>query len=330
MASQTDVEYAYRLILGREPENVDAVKRHAEANSSLDDLRAKFLASPEFKSKMAASGTVALKPLDWKRIEVDVHVSVADLNTMIRHVEATWERLALREPYWSVCTNEKYRAAAIGDSKAEFFASGGSLVNTLRACAARYGIALEDYNNCFELGCGVGRVTIWLSRLFSHVVASDISAPHLKLAKEALAKYACHNVDLLKLSGMRDLENLAEFDAFYSVIVLQHNPPPVMAYALKTILKKLRPGGIGYFQLPTYSQGYRFSAPDYLSQLADTGRMEMHVLPQDVLFALIEETGCQLLEVRENDYTGNPRDVSNTVLIRKLQSPIKISIATGR
>jgi SAM-dependent methyltransferase len=258
--------------------------------------------------------------LDWKKMKVDVHVSNADLNTMIRHVEATWEQLGRLEPHWSVLTDERFRAEAKGKNEAAFFASGEINAVTLRASAARYGIALEDYDSCFELGCGVGRITIWLARLFSHVVASDVSAPHLELAREALSKYACHNVELSKLGSLEDLENLPEFDAFFSQIVLQHNPPPVMAYMLKTVLLKLRPGGIGYFQLPTYILGYRFSALDYLSQLTHTGRMEMHVLPQDVLFDLIEKSGCQLLEVREDNKAGIAKGVSNTVLIRKRRS----------
>jgi hypothetical protein len=45
--------------------------------------------------------------------------------------------------------------------------------------------------------------------------------------------------------------------------------------------------------------------------------MEMHVLPQETLFALIEACGCQLLEIREDDRAGSASTVSNAVLVRK-------------
>ena len=39
--------------------------------------------------------------------------------------------------------------------------------------------------------------------------------------------------------------------------------------------------------------------------MKDTGGMEMHVLPQDALFELIEQSNCDLLEIREDGWTGN-------------------------
>jgi hypothetical protein len=48
MVSLTDVNYAYRLILGREPESQDTVQYLATNSAPLQDLRAKFFASKEF------------------------------------------------------------------------------------------------------------------------------------------------------------------------------------------------------------------------------------------------------------------------------------------
>ena len=48
----------------------------------------------------------------------------------------------------------------------------------------------------------------------------------------------------------------------------------------------------------------------------------MHVLPQDALFGLIERSNCELLEIREDGWTGNAQTVSNSVLVRK-RSPAK-------
>ena len=100
--------------------------------------------------------------------------------------------------------------------------------------------------------------------------------------------------------------------------MLQHNPPPVIAQILRTVFRKLRPAGIGYFQIHTFEQGYRFFATKYLNEVADprSRKMETHVLPQEALFALIEECECQLLEIRE-DGQGATTTISNRVLVRK-------------
>jgi hypothetical protein len=45
----------------------------------------------------------------------------------------------------------------------------------------------------------------------------------------------------------------------------------------------------------------------------------MHVLPQAVLFRLIEESDCELLDLREDDSTGSMDSVSNCLLVRKRQ-----------
>jgi 2-polyprenyl-3-methyl-5-hydroxy-6-metoxy-1,4-benzoquinol methylase len=320
MVSRADVEYAYRLFLDREPESASVVTALAEASSSLRDLRAKFLASPEFHAHevetTAFTNRSAPKPLDWGRSHVDVQVSPDELARMIRHVEAAWDELGRREPHWSVIIDDKYRTATLKDNIEGFFKSGEVDAESMRMSALRCGIRIENYKNCFELGCGVGRVTIWLARLFPHIIASDISLPHIDIAKKTAIQHGCQNVDWRKLDVLADLENLTEVDAFFSIIVLQHNPPPVITQILRTLLKKLQKNGIGYFQIPTYGLHYTFNARQYLDTLVHTGNMEMHLLPQDTLFSLIEDCGCQLLEIREDDRAG-PTMVSNAILVRK-------------
>jgi 2-polyprenyl-3-methyl-5-hydroxy-6-metoxy-1,4-benzoquinol methylase len=320
MVSREDVEYAYRLFLDREPESASIVTALAEATSSLRDLRTRFLASPEFQARGAGNAALtnqpAPKPLHWGRSHVDVQVSPDELVRMTRHIEAAWDDLGRREPYWSVIIDEKYRTTTLEENIEGFFKSGEADAEAMRMSAIRCGIRIEDYKNCFELGCGVGRVSIWLARLFPHIIASDISLPHIDIARKTAIQHGCRNVDWRKLDALADLESLTEFDAFFSIIVLQHNPPPVIAQILRTLLRKLQQNGIGYFQVPTYGLHYSFNARLYLDTLVHTGNMEMHVLPQDTLFSLIEDCGCQLLEIREDDRAG-PTMVSNAVLVRK-------------
>ena len=313
MLTVSDIEYAYRLFLGREPENSDVVRTLIESCESIGDLRARFLSSQEFQSHIGSSPNQRPR---GDRMPVELSVSRQTLARLIYHVEGTWQELGKSEPHWSVLTHETFLSNNIEQNKSSFFSTGEGAVDELRQTADRCGIDLANYRSCFELGCGVGRVTLWLSRTFPHVVAADISGPHLELAKESLARYNRDNVTFVKLSSIEDVERLSDFDVFYSLIVLQHNPPPVIALLLSQILRKLLPGGIAYFQVPTYAVGYRFNAREYIDGLTARG-MEMHVLPQDTLFQIINDCGCRLLEVREDNSTGDPNMVSNCVLAVK-------------
>ena len=52
-----------------------------------------------------------------------------------------------------------------------------------------------------------------------------------------------------------EMVNLERVDLVYSLIVLQHNPPPVIRLIVRAFLKALNPGGVAYFQVPTTVAG---------------------------------------------------------------------------
>jgi SAM-dependent methyltransferase len=105
------------------------------------------------------------------------------------------------------------------------------------------------------------------------------------------------------------------FDLWFSHIVLQHNPPPVIANVLRRMFSMLAPGGVAIFQVPTYSPGYRFNAEVYLAEPRQKN-IEMHCLPQPVVFKLAAQAGCIPLEVREDLAMGYPW-ISNIFVFRK-------------
>ncbi len=143
----------------------------------------------------------------------------------------------------------------------------------------------------------------------------------MKLAPAQFAKRGIHNVELRQLTSIDDLAALPEFDLFFSEIVLQHNPPPIMAAMLEQLFAKIRPGGYCLFQVPTYQQGYRFEAAAYISRSHELKRleqnMEMHILPQRVVFRLMRVAGIDPIEVVEDSLTGDPSFQSMTFFGRK-------------
>jgi hypothetical protein len=85
----------------------------------------------------------------------------------------------------------------------------------------------------------------------------------------------------------------------------------------------LRAGGIAIFQVPTYQQGYTFRVKEYLAR-PPTLDMEMHYIPQDVVFALIAEWHCKVLEVREDGWIGRGHSISNTFVVQRLAGPRRL------
>lgn len=318
--TESDVISAYRWFFDRDPESADVIENHLKAFGNKKAFRLALANSEEFKRKFFTSGVTNLttKPLNWPPIKVDVAVSSEQLIAMVRLVEGNWEALGQSEPHWSVLTNDRYKADKLNENEKIFYETGKNSFNLMTAAAARCGMEISDLNTCFELGCGVGRVTVWLAQQFRNVIAVDISRPHLLLAEEAAQNHAANNINFLHVNSLHALRDVPRFDCFYSVIVLQHNPPPVIHEILDILLSKLLSGGIAYFQVPTYRLGYSFDVDKYLNNAKISGQMEVHVLPQHALFALFAKHKCRILEIREDNWTGGREFISNSFLVQKM------------
>lgn len=319
MPSRDEVIYAYRLLLGREPESETVLNHYATELTSVQALRELFMNSPEFREKMAnhLAPPVPRPSLAGPRMNVELNLSPQDLATLFRRTAAQWEHLGSTEPHWSVITSQSYLQEHYKGNEAAFYMSGEVECKTFAAVMARAGLKLDPAHTCLELGCGVGRVTTALARRFATVLGVDISGAHLKLAAEYNRSKEIANIRLHHLANLESLPALGSFDVLYSRIVLQHNPPPVIGWLLQQLLGMLRAGGVAFFQVPTYNAGYRFQLSDYLRQQNQTS-MEIHYYPQEALLRLIQNAGCRLLELREDDSIGlSASAVSNTILVQK-------------
>lgn len=317
MVSREQVVEAYRLILGREPESEDAISNHMAAHKDLESLRLAMLHSPEFRR--VALYSPWLLPMDeCPRIDVETETDGDDrLRLLFERVAQSWNALGASEPYWSVLTDEAFRLDSFSQHARLYLESGESEVLRLMAWLDRNGVKPESLGGCLEFGCGTGRITRWLAKCFERVLACDVSEPHLKLAREHLEKAGCRNVEFRLMATLSLLDELPPADLIFSVIVLQHNPPPLIAHILRKLLDALRPGGVAFFQLPTYSRGYRFEVAKYLRSKARADSVEMHVLPQAEVFSIVASHSCEMLEVLPDSCVGDPDWISNTFLVRK-------------
>ena len=117
-------------------------------------------------------------------------------------------------------------------------------------------------------------------------------------------------------------------DLFYSQIVLQHNPPPLIMEILGSAFAGLRAGGLAYFQVPTYMNGYRFELETYLKDLRVHG-MEMHAVPQKAIFDLGFEHGLKTLDAQADGSIGHFGEWISTCFLMEKTSP-KPPAVTGQ
>ena len=182
-------------------------------------------------------------------------------------------------------------------------------------------VALPQGATCLELGCGVGRITAWLARRCGHVMATDISASHLALARDASRRAGRRNVEFHRLARIETIDALPAFDLFFSVIVLQHNPPPVIRAILDACSRGSRRAASRISRCRRIVPATSSAFDAYLRDEVGKGEMEMHVLPQSAILRAASEHGLELLEVIEDPYTGmRAGEVSNTFLFRKRES----------
>jgi hypothetical protein len=93
MVTRNEVIYAYRLLLGREPESEGVINEFLTVPdwASLRDL---FLQSAEFKAMTNPGQSIEL-PVDFMmspRSKVDVVISEEHFERLVRHVQTVWEK----------------------------------------------------------------------------------------------------------------------------------------------------------------------------------------------------------------------------------------------
>lgn len=245
-----------------------------------------------------------------------------DTNKMLAHIREVWSNYGKNETYWSVLTADTFLKKHLDDKNIDKFYKTGKetlrqIENTLKRCGEWEKLKRQD---CMEYGCGVGRVTIQLADLFQNVTGLDISPGHLQLAQQRIESVGIKNIKLQKVDSLDDLEKLPNFDFIFTVIVLQHNPPPIIAIIIEHFFKLLKIDGIVIFQVPVQINGYSFSVADYLKNVNKYDAMELHMLPQNAILKIAYENKCYPLEIHNDSWTGNnpSHTTSQTMVFKRI------------
>lgn len=311
------ISTAIRVLLDREPRDADEIADNAKRCTDMRSLRNSIIRSAEFKDKNPTLLWLNFSA-DEPPMKIQLETTEAERQALLQHIQSSWEHLGATEPHWSVLTADKFKQEHIAENEEAFYQTGKPNVEVLWQSLRRNGIDPTVLKSCLEYGCGLGRVTRWLAERFDQVYGYDISRAHLAGAGDYLKRRQFQNVVLRHIAAPGDVAQLEKTDLVYSVIVLQHNPPPIIAMIVRGLLMSLKPGGIAYFQVPTYQRGYNFSCAGYLGKVGGKKGMEMHALPQAEVFNIAAQAGAQVLEVFEDNWTGIVNGGrSNTFIIRK-------------
>jgi SAM-dependent methyltransferase len=258
----------------------------------------------------------------WKRLvaprqPIELTAGPDDIDALFDVVERVWSAYGGVDPYWSVLTHPEYRGQPDAAVIESFYASGADEAGLVRDALARHGAAPGDLRVMLDFGCGLGRASSWFVRDFAEVIGVDLSTGHLEIAGRYMAEHGHANFRPLRLEGPATLERLPAFDALFSRLVLQHNPPPLTGFVIDRLLGRLAPGGFAILQAPTFQAQYRFRLARYLAAKDQVHEMELHPFPMWALFRIARARRCEVLEVMDTDDIGRPDWRSNTFVIRK-------------
>jgi ubiquinone/menaquinone biosynthesis C-methylase UbiE len=181
---------------------------------------------------------------------------------------------------------------------------------------------------CVEIGCGAGRMTAQLATVFDTVVALDVSADQIKVARELLGPKAS-TVRFFRVDAATIPLRDASCAAMFSCHVFQHLPwmAGVVRY-LEEAFRVLAPGGTVCFHIPVpgahrggkSSSRLRLALHNSLvvarRWLGARRIMEYHRYPAGKIFACLKTIGYQDAELRVFDMTSN-RDAHSFFLARR-------------
>jgi SAM-dependent methyltransferase len=132
-----------------------------------------------------------------------------------------------------------------GWTEADFYAAGASDWEDFARHWTHYAAGLAGH--CVEIGCGVGRITRCLERVFGQVTALDVSADMITRARAVTGD----RVTYRQVDGAAIPLDDAHADALFSVHVMQHlESQSVLDAYIAEMSRVLRPGATAMVHIP--------------------------------------------------------------------------------
>lgn len=158
--------------------------------------------------------------------------------------EGRWEQFAKEDAefyIYSVGTD-----FSTPEGRKEFFDSGEKDVEKILSETQPH---IQGWGRALEIGCGIGRLAIWMADRFDEVIAVDVAPTMLEKLRVSARDFSKTNI-VPKLSE-EDWE-ASKCDLAYSYIVFQHiEDMAIIEGYLERVSRALKPSGVAYFQFDT-------------------------------------------------------------------------------
>jgi ubiquinone/menaquinone biosynthesis C-methylase UbiE len=170
--------------------------------------------------------------------------NIEELQELAHVMKREWDERARLDAKWFINT------LRFQQSEEEFDRSGAVEVERILADDLRFLTQNRDPKalRLLEIGCGLGRMTRHLAKIFGEVVGTDVSGEMIRQARERLSDLK--NVQLHETNGI-DLAPFTDesFDLVLAARVFQHVPSPqIIASNIGEAWRVLKPAGIFRFQ----------------------------------------------------------------------------------
>jgi SAM-dependent methyltransferase len=149
-----------------------------------------------------------------------------------------------------------------GEARERLFDTGAKRVARLASEIEAHTGRTLDSCRALDFGCGQGRLSLPLAERCQHVYGVDVNPSALEEAKANAAEANLTNVEWLQTARLAELDG--KYDLVLSMWVFQHIPSREGERIFATILRGLRPGGVGHVHFtlrpsPLLSQLFRRS-----------------------------------------------------------------------
>lgn len=232
-----------------------------------------------------------------------------------------WQHIAQDRPYFGVLSEAAYRDRQLSDADmTAFWDSGQRYVNmVLDQCTRFFGPDWPS-GSALDFGCGVGRLSLPLSRRFTQVTGLDVAPAMLSEAQRLAELAGAENLHWLLADDRLSAIAGAQFDFMLSFIVFQHIPEARGQAIFQRLLQHLAPGGMGVFHFKYAQVIPRHPLFTFLSHRVPGGRlllnalrgkplrephMQMNAYHLNRLVQSFQELGIQEIHTRLEDHGGH-------------------------
>ncbi|MBV2150015.1 hypothetical protein KRZ98_17365 [Sphingobium sp. AS12] len=310
----SDVSRCYRLLLGREVENVAVAGQQIVASKTVGDLFERIWHSQE-SARYRIGESFRSVPALLSESEAKDAARPEQLDQLWARTIDTWARRGFGSYYQWLGRNEvRFDGRNPKWNIEHALDSGEAEASELLEYCRRHGRTIEATDKVAVFGAEAFRLGAVLAPRVGQYLHLEVVPRDLEFGSQALAFRGHTNALGMMVADLRGGNE--QFDLFYTVSALQYAPPPMIADLLRISLESLRPGGFLVCQLPCQLHGYSFDLDTHLSEGGRDPMGEIHALAQREVFAILEAGDAVALGVVPDGRVG-PLGISFTFIARK-------------